>query len=67
MMCSVLVEMLFERASNSYWGLGRFLMFITLVLFSNLRVSGSLILKDLLEPCVINKIMRTGGSLRGLK
>jgi hypothetical protein len=24
-------------------------------------------LKDLLEPFVINKIMRTGGSLRGLK
>ncbi len=42
-------------------------MFIALVLFSNLRVSGSLILKDLLEPCVINKIMRTGGSLRGFE
>lgn len=40
---------------------------ITLVLFSNLRVGGSLILKDLLEPSVINKIMRTGGSLRGLQ
>jgi hypothetical protein len=42
-------------------------MLITLVLFSNLSVGGSLILKDLLEPSVVNKIMRTGGSLRGLK
>jgi len=42
-------------------------MFTALVLFSNLRVGGSLILTDLLEPCVFNKIMRTGGSLRGLK
>jgi hypothetical protein len=67
MMCSVLVEMLLERASNSHWVLGQFLMFITLVLFSNLRVGNSLILKDLLEPSVINKIVRTAGSLRGLK
>jgi len=42
-------------------------MFTALVLYSNLRVGGSLILTNLLERYVINKIMRTDGSLRGLK